>query len=156
MTDSDLIPRNWEDAMRYYLGKLQTTNLTRRWLGSYAAPSTFRRYAADSYLRATEAGDRLRAGDSAIAFDPLSSQGVLNALVTGQKAAASILDTLSGDESSMQRYSAALESGFQTYLKTRLIYYGREQRWPESVFWRRRHTSSGSLESTGQSLLSLN
>jgi flavin-dependent dehydrogenase len=145
MTDSDLIPRNWDDAMRHFLDRLQTTQLTRRWLDLYAVPTTFRRYAADSYLRGTEAGDRLRTGDSAIAFDPLSSQGVLNALVTGQKAAASILGTLAGDESSTRAYSAALESDFQTYLETRLIYYRREQRWPESIFWRRRHNAQAEL-----------
>jgi hypothetical protein len=26
-----------------------------------------------------------------------------------------------------------------TYYQLRGVYYGREQRWPQSVFWRRRH-----------------
>ena len=78
------------------------------------------------------------AGDSAIACDPLSGDGVYRALLAGTRSAAAILAAQSGDGSALPQYCETLEKEFAAYLRTREMYYSREQRWPESRFWARR------------------
>ena len=83
-----------------------------------------------------------------MAFDPLSSQGVLKALLSGERAAQAILATRAGDESAFHEYGAFLERNFRIYLEARLQSYRAEQRWPELPFWHRRHqapTEYGSI-----------
>ena len=77
-----------------------------------------------------------------MAFDPLSSQGVLKALLSGERAAQAILATRAGNESALQEYRASLEGEFRIYLEARLRFYRAEQRWPKSPFWHRRHSFS--------------
>jgi hypothetical protein len=78
-----------------------------------------------------------------MALDPLSSQGVLEALESGLRAARAVDDFLRGDRPALVRYREEIESGFDDYLRVRAGYYGRERRWPESIFWRRRHGPPG-------------
>lgn len=88
------------------------------------------------------AGKRwLAAGDAALAFDPLSSQGLLNALVTGIDAgnnALAMLDDARAD-SAMREHAAMVGRVWQAYAGHHATYYGMEQRWPDAPFWRRRH-----------------
>jgi len=96
--------------------------------------------AADSRRLDVVAGDDwLAAGDAASRFDPLSSQGILKALRSGVFAAYAIGDFLTrGDDTGMRRYRTFIEAEFHAYAETRAQFYGEEQRWPESEFWRRR------------------
>jgi flavin-dependent dehydrogenase len=71
------------------------------------------------------------AGDAAMSFDPLSSQGIYTALYSGMKAAEAVANLLQAAE-----YSELLDRVFDAYLEHRRIYYGDERRWPESPFWR--------------------
>lgn len=89
------------------------------------------------------AGHRwLATGDAAMCFDPLSSQGIFNALYTGLAASTSIHDALSSDhfQSSIDDYCSALGTIWQTYLKNRASWYQDQARWPQSEFWLRRKT----------------
>jgi flavin-dependent dehydrogenase len=82
------------------------------------------------------------AGDAAVSFDPLSSQGIITAMTTGRQAAAALLDELWGDEGARISYAACLDQLYQAYLTQRMRYYGLERRWPTSVFWQRRASAS--------------
>ncbi|HEX8493068.1 MAG TPA: tryptophan 7-halogenase [Pyrinomonadaceae bacterium] len=139
MTDADLIPSAQEKALEYFYERLQESELTRSRLGQLIAPNVFRRFAADSCLRVAVSKNWLATGDAAMTFDPLSSQGVLKALVSGQSAAKAVLAAQSGSQTALQEYADTLTRGFQSYMDTRLQYYSAEQRWPTSPFWRRRH-----------------
>lgn len=79
-----------------------------------------------------------------MAFDPLSSQGVYKALETGLKGAEAIRDRLSGDAEVFLKYAAQLEEHFDRYLTVRTYYYGKERRWLNSSFWKRRHAATSS------------
>lgn len=86
------------------------------------------------------AGDGwLAVGDAASAWDPLSSQGIAKALESGVAAADTIVEYLSGDTAAMARYANGTQANFERYLNIYRDYYRREMRWPEAVFWRRRH-----------------
>ncbi|MER6784291.1 tryptophan 7-halogenase [Streptomyces sp. NPDC000658] len=80
------------------------------------------------------------AGDAAIAFDPLSSQGILTALYTGMRAAEAVHAHLAGDPAAMASYAAAVADVHIAYLHNRHLFYLYEKRWPSNPFWYRRHT----------------
>lgn len=99
-------------------------------------------------LQATEAaGARLdrfagpswiACGDSALSFDPLSSQGLFNAIYTGMRAGETAHKYLNGDKSALSVYSNRLEQIRAAYLAHRTTYYAAEQRWLQAPFWRNR------------------
>jgi flavin-dependent dehydrogenase len=80
----------------------------------------------------------LAAGDAALSFDPLSSQGIMTALFAGMEAGQALHADLSGDPQALDLYSARLTAIYEAYLKNRLHYYSYEGRWRERTFWRRR------------------
>jgi flavin-dependent dehydrogenase len=83
----------------------------------------------------------LAAGDAALSFDPLSSQGLFNALYTGLAAgeAADRILNGSGTAEALADHTSRLESIHKAYRDHLSIYYGTEQRWPDQPFWQRRH-----------------
>ncbi len=80
----------------------------------------------------------LAAGDAALAFDPLSSQGLLTALYGGVLAGEALASTLGGDSALLQGYPARLESVRNNYLRHHRDAYRQEGRWPTALFWRAR------------------
>jgi flavin-dependent dehydrogenase len=78
-------------------------------------------------------------GDSAMTFDPLSSQGIYTALCSAEKAVDQIVTLDQREMLSAEIVNSAYiewaESIFNTYVDERTQYYGTEQRWPESNFW---------------------
>lgn len=77
-------------------------------------------------------------GDAALSFDPLSSQGLLNALFTGL-AAAEVVDRSLSCDSDLADYSGVLHNIYHRYRQHLGHYYGAERRWIDSPFWQRRH-----------------
>ena len=84
--------------------------------------------------------DWLAVGDAAISFDPLSSLGLVSALLTGQEAGLAIARSVGGDATAVARYTERLGGIWETYLRDRLRFYREEARWPERPFWRRRQS----------------
>jgi len=81
------------------------------------------------------AGDGwLACGDAALAFDPLSSQGMLSALYGGVLAGRAILQELSGIPAN-EEYETKLTAIWQTYQGRVKSMYRQENRWPEEQFW---------------------
>ena len=84
----------------------------------------------------------LAVGDAAISFDPLSSQGMLNALYTGLRGGQALARALLGDHAGIAGYTERLEQVYGAYLRNRLAFYAAEPRWADHAFWRRRFTTS--------------
>ncbi len=137
MTDSDLIPKTRNDFNSYLWKQLRDTTITRSWLECFVQSVPFQRFSARTQ-RVTGMSNRLSAGDAAIAFDPLSAQGVLNALYSGQEVAAAVISAINRDENAFKSYHQFLAREFSTYQANGLRYYKMEQRWPDSLFWCRR------------------
>jgi flavin-dependent dehydrogenase len=141
MSDADIIRQCEMKSPPQWLDHLCKTRHTRGRL-RYAEPLT-RPAALAAYSHRLDplAGEGwLAAGDAATTFDPLSSQGIFKALRSGLLASFAILDYFKGNRAGLTRYAAALAREYESYLETRLEYYGRERRWPHSPFWQRRHT----------------
>ena len=97
-------------------------------------------YAAMTYHHSRLQGRNwLLAGDSAMAWDPLSGHGVCKALDSGIGAGVAIDRALQGDDRALADYELLAHARFSDYLGRRARYYRSEQRWPDSAFWRCRH-----------------
>jgi flavin-dependent dehydrogenase len=83
----------------------------------------------------------LAVGDAAMAIDPLAGQGVHDALQAGISAGRTMWDEDVWSETLGAAHAATICQNFEDYLGVRAAYYGRERRWPESHFWRRRHSA---------------
>jgi flavin-dependent dehydrogenase len=141
MTDGNLYARGSRVGANYWRRKLQNTTHTSRRVSRLVLVSGPVIVAANSSQLDRFAGDNwLAVGDAAMAFDPLSGQGIFKALDSGVKAADAIDAYFSGRKSSFEGYAGAVKKGFEKYLAIRRIYYRREMRWPESPFWQRRHS----------------
>jgi flavin-dependent dehydrogenase len=77
-------------------------------------------------------------GDAAIAFDPLSSQGLFNALYTGFRGAEAVAAALSGDAALLTAYRDRLVRVRDAYLRNLSRYYALETRFSDQPFWARR------------------
>ncbi|MDQ0462649.1 flavin-dependent dehydrogenase [Caulobacter ginsengisoli] len=79
------------------------------------------------------------AGDAAVSFDPLSSQGITQALRGGAFAGFAAADMLAGDAAgAVRRLEAHVTATWAAYSQTHADTYAREDRWPGSPFWLRR------------------
>lgn len=80
------------------------------------------------------------AGDAAVHFDPLSSQGLLNALFTGL-ACAEVTDRLldAAEARVTEEYGNLIRGIRDAYVSHWVAWYREEGRWPGSLFWARRH-----------------
>jgi len=105
----------------------------------YAIASRLRVAAADTARLDRVHGDGwLAAGDAAASFDPISSQGIMTAMQSGQQAAAALLNDAAAS------YAAAVDAAWARYGGERASVYAQEQRWPDAPFWARRGPVRGS------------
>jgi flavin-dependent dehydrogenase len=85
------------------------------------------------------AGDGwLAVGDAALSFDPISSQGIFNALYTGMRGAQASDAAMNGSATALHDYSERLRQVRRAYLQHFHHAYGAEQRWANRPFWKSR------------------
>jgi flavin-dependent dehydrogenase len=140
MSDADLIrdrglarhPERWHDHLA--LSRLTAARVTG------ASPETEPvTLSAQSQRLIPAAGPGwVAAGDAALSFDPLSSQGILKALQSGKIASFVAFDSLIGRAGSAERYDAAVAAQYAGYRPAKAMFYGMEQRWQGAPFWARR------------------
>lgn len=80
----------------------------------------------------------LTAGDAALSFDALSSQGIFNALYTGLAASESAYRFLQGEISNFAEYQQQLEAIRAAYERHLQEWYRSERRWSREEFWQGR------------------
>jgi flavin-dependent dehydrogenase len=140
-TDSDLIssvsrPRELADDVR-------ATAIARAFQlpdeDDPSSPPLLTRVAAWSGCSVPAAGDDWAAvGDAACCFDPLSSQGLFNALYGALKLAPAIASSLTGDRRALADYGERLNTVWTAYRRHHTAFYRLERRWLDRCFWRRR------------------
>jgi len=103
--------------------------------------------AGSRFFDSTTALPLLSVGDAGLCYDPISGDGIVKALRSGIFASYAIADWLRrGDARGLSRYRLMLRREFATYWGTLCEYYAQERRWPDRLFWRRRH---GGLSTSG-------
>jgi flavin-dependent dehydrogenase len=141
MTDADLLADTGYSPYNYWLRQLPEAALTSTRAGTQNSLTERKVVSAASLVRRPVYGTNwLAAGDASFAFDPLSGQGVYNAMNGGILAAEALIARFDGNSESFAEYASWVNSKFSSYLHTRRIFYSKEQRWPRSPFWRRRHS----------------
>lgn len=140
MSDADLVRRQQLKVPSHWLAQVRQTEHTWRRLQKAQPLGPPAAYAAHTQRMQPIIGENwLSVGDAASTFDPLSSQGIYKALHAGIFASYAILDWFKGDPFGLERYAALHDREFEQYLAVRASYYALEQRWPNSLFWKRRH-----------------
>jgi flavin-dependent dehydrogenase len=127
-----------------YLQNLAYAPQTSRRISQYEMIGLPAVKAAGAYLSDLVAGDNwLAVGDSASAFDPLSSYGIHKALQGGINAGACIKAVLNGNRAAINDYEHAVKMEFENFLETRFAYYQMETRWSGHPFWKCRQKLTG-------------
>ena len=139
LTDADLVP----PALRTASGFWRAARATRH-VETFVPPvlsGVPRVVSARGGRLEPPAGEGwLATGDAALSFDPLSSQGILTALVTGLAAGEAVAAALGGDRSAVGAYVERLDAVRAAYERNRADYYALERRWPHEPFWSRRES----------------
>ena len=92
-----------------------------------------------AYLEQPAGDGWVAAGDAAVSFDPLSSQGILTAVEMGAGAGRAIAAILTrADQEPLVRWGAEYARLLDAHLRLRAYYYAQERRWPAAPFWLRR------------------
>lgn len=142
LSDADLLPRHPAGFAGFWSDRLAATALVSAHCARARVEVIPHLVRSGSARLPQVAGDRwLAVGDAAMAFDPLSSQGVCAALESGRRGGEAADRRLAGDTAALTAYAAGMEETFRDYLGLRAYYYGREDRWPASPFWRRRRAA---------------
>jgi 2-polyprenyl-6-methoxyphenol hydroxylase-like FAD-dependent oxidoreductase len=110
---------------------LSDTKYLRKFLAKEVPDTILGGKASSSAPQYTAGRNWLAIGDAAMAFDPLSSHGITNALYTAKRAAQALTQPLY----TLENYHQDIHDIFTSYLDTKDILYQQEQRWPEQVFW---------------------
>ena len=138
MTDSDLwMARKWDEL-------LPLAPLTFERAGRRRIPPPSQILSAASVVRSPVIGPAwLAIGDAALAFDPLSGQGVLKSIETATRCCSVITKYFDGDVTALAEYENWVKVTYESYLSTRVQFYSSVTRWPDSPFWKRRASWSG-------------
>ncbi|TCQ83109.1 flavin-dependent dehydrogenase [Rahnella sp. JUb53] len=98
--------------------------------------------ATESHMVKVSGANWVAIGDAALSFDPLSSQGIYNAIYTGLRGAQAVLKILNdNDRTLLMEYESRILSIYNTYKDEIRSYYRNEQRWPKNFFWDTQHNS---------------
>jgi len=137
MTDSDLwMDRRWDELLRL-------APLTFERAGCKQIPPPSQIVSAASVVRRPVTGlDWVAIGDAALAFDPLSGQGVFKSIETGTRCGSAIAGYFDGDLNALAEYENWIEETYRSYLAMRAQYYSSVVRWTGSRFWKRRLSSA--------------
>jgi flavin-dependent dehydrogenase len=140
MTDADLRSKSsWDE-------RLAAAPVTSSRLASWHSTGQSAMRPANSQHTPITVGEGwVPAGDAAVAFDPISSLGIGFALRSGMEAARVAAAAVEGDSIAASSYATLISRIYSDYRKRLLSIYRQEDRWPESVFWKRRRTMTCSI-----------
>lgn len=135
MTDGDLRKQNsWEDRLA---AAPATTARLESW---QPTGQTIVRPANSQCSQIAVGKGWVAAGDTAAAFDPISSLGIGFALRSGMEAARVAVALLEDDDTAAAGYAASVVRIYNDYCARLRALYELEKRWPASPFWARRQS----------------
>jgi flavin-dependent dehydrogenase len=96
-------------------------------------------FAGTAWLERPSGPGWLATGDAAAHFDPLSSQGILTAVLMGRTAGDAAISLLVDPDAGTDAYDERYRAIIDRFLLEHRTTYALEQRWPDAPFWSRRH-----------------
>jgi len=139
--DDRAIPKR-SGLRRYFFRRLAGLPESRAFVEGHNAVGVLAARACTPILQAPLLDGRvLRVGDAAMAVDPLSGNGIFQALSSASVAPA-VINTLLRDpgqsELAIRFYSERVQHIFYRFARIGRDFYRGETRWPEESFWRER------------------
>ena len=134
-TDGDLLERGDGETLERLVGESEHIGSRLRAHGHRLVGRARGAVAGGARLKAFCGPGWYAAGDAALAFDPLSSQGMVRAIESGFLAADCIL---AGHADAQARYVRAQQVVAAEYQRQHAHFYGVETRWAGEPFWDRR------------------
>lgn len=147
-TDSDLIERSAVKDLDSFLELAKVNPEMAKILSTNNGKIEYHGTVAANSTRLNQvAGDQWAAlGDAALSFDPLSSQGMFNAMASALQLSELIEEfgilqvvNLANITMLQREYSIQVDRIWEHYEKHKSIFYCEEFRWKNSDFWKRRH-----------------
>lgn len=137
-TDSDLIEKSSLKTAESFIELAQENQYISALLAKEKGRIDFQGItAANSSKLFRTAGKQWAAiGDAAVSFDPLSSQGMFNAMASAMQLRGFIRE-LGFTENLSNQHQYQMDQVWEHYLKHRSLFYNAERRW-NSEFWARR------------------
>lgn len=130
LTDADLVIGERRD---FWIEQLAQSDHLQSYVD--AAPQEVSAYPAGTAYRDPLVGDDwLAVGDAAVAFDPLSSQGLITGIVMAAHAAVA----LDAGPQARADWEADYRVVLDEHLQARSAFWQAEQRWPDAPYWSRR------------------
>ncbi|WP_200241845.1 glycine oxidase maturase GoxB [Lamprobacter modestohalophilus] len=140
-SDPDLLPKGLRHRIEPWQALARRSRYVGRWIESagfaLSAPPSLTS-AGTTWLEPTVGVGWAAVGDAAAAFDPLSAHGMTTALWTGIEAARAAAQAVDGSDAALATYGDRVQSGITRFLVSRGQVYGRERRFADQPFWRRR------------------
>ncbi|MEO8234330.1 MAG: FAD-dependent oxidoreductase [Flavobacterium sp.] len=146
-TDSDLIERTQIKTADSFLQLAKGNKQMASILAKNKQPIQFQGTVAANSTRLHQVVGKQWAalGDAALSFDPLSSQGMFNAMASAlqltellQKHQIIALSDKKQEAAFQADYTQQINHIWEYYLKHKTLFYSHERRWCQSEFWRRR------------------
>lgn len=144
MSDTDLLNKE-SHAHRYFLNQTMKSipHMQQRLNGCQWKMGKIKTAHTSLTERPKPDSTFLAIGDAALAFDPLSSQGIIKALRSGFHGARAILSHHKGKINALTMEFQKNITEMKEYLHLRQEYYAMETRWTNYPFWQRRHVLPG-------------
>jgi len=144
-TDGDLLPPELR-TIEGFASRLATTQVVGPLVDGSALRYELRSrtmlcFAGTAWLERPSGPGWLATGDAAARFDPLSSQGILTAVLMGRTAGDAAISLLVDPDAGTEAYDERYRAVIDRFLEEHRTTYALEQRWPDAPFWSRRHTS---------------
>jgi flavin-dependent dehydrogenase len=143
MTDSDICRGNGHEQSQFWHRQFRQARHISEAFPESVESDPQRTFSASTILRTPASGPSwLYVGDAAMSFDPVSGEGVYQALLGASHAATAICKYFRTGWDP-RSYDSWLGSSFRQYRSLWHKCYSVEQRWNSSLFWQRRHASHG-------------
>lgn len=149
-TDADLVDRNTFKHLDAFLAFTKQQELIASLVEGNETTVNFHGTVSANSTRLEQVTGKqwVALGDAAMSFDPLSSQGMFNAMANAMQLQKLLIDydfirdLNSVKEKQFNRlYENQLQQVWNHYLKHKNFFYSTETRWKETTFWKRRSIS---------------
>jgi flavin-dependent dehydrogenase len=138
MTDSDIYRGKRGERFQFWRQHLRQAQNVREAFPESGESYPQQIFSAATILRIPASGKNwLSVGDAALSFDPLSGQGIVQAMACASRATKAI-ERYFRTGSVPRNYGAWIQRSLVQHLALRQRYYSIERRWDKSVFWQRR------------------
>jgi len=140
-TNAETVKKLGLNDLKSWIQLLQQSQNTHQWIAQMEPiDQKLLGFPAQSFCLDQIVGENWMAiGDAASAYDPITSQGIIKSITQGIRAAEIITHCKNGAKEALPYFEKEVLHQYEQYKEARQHFYGLEQRWPQSEFWKEVH-----------------